>query len=213
MVTTTDDRIMKIYSILKGMMPKYGKNFSFPESTDPRKTYAWRYLSCFARNLEELEISEDHLELVIEAILQHAKTRKLLKRGIGVLIKKDILQLCIKKLEVEERLTSGRIGTIKRSHMFLMDQIKQVGDPVRVLASRRGVNTYSNMTCWFEQGLLSLEYIAVSKSCRRTFRYLEDGERGLFPSPRELLKLKLKILSADGATEVKSVLGGDLFEE
>jgi len=209
----TDDKIYKIYNVLKIMMPKHGLNFSFAEHTDPRKTYVWRYLSCFAKNLEDLNISDEYLVQIIEAMLQYAKTRKLLKRGIGMFIKQDILQLCIKKLESEERLTNGRINIIKRSHDFLIDQIKQVGDPIRVLASRRGKNTYANMTCWFEQGLLSLEYIAVSKSCRKTFRYLGNNEKELFPSSKELLKLKLKILSADGATEVKNVLGGDLFED
>jgi hypothetical protein len=205
-----DDRITKIYNIIRRIAPKYGISFSFPENTDPQKTYAWRYLTCFARNLESLNITDEYLSQIIEAMFQYAKTRKLLKRGIGIFIKQDILQLCIKKLEAEEHLLHNRICTIKRSHDFLLNQ---VGDPVRVLASRRGVNTYANMTCWFEQGLLSLEYIAVSKSCRNTFRYLEAGERGLFPPPLELLKLKLKILAADDALEVRHVLGGDLFED
>jgi len=212
MISTEIDRIHYIYQILHRLMPKYGRNFSLPQNTDPQKTYAWRYLTCFAKKLDEYEIDDDHLSLIIEEMLRYAKTRGLLKRGIAILIKQDILMLCIKKLEREEKITEAKTNAIKRSHLFLMDQTKYINDPRYILSFRRNYNSYVNMTCWFEQGLLSPEYIAISKACKETLSRLESSESELFPSPKELLKLKFKVLSGD-TTELKNILGDDLLEE
>lgn len=212
-ITDRDTRILNVYQIFRRVISKYGKNFSLPEHTDPKKTYSWRYLSHFVDKLDALDIDDRYVSVVIEAILQHAKTKGLLNRGVAVLLKQDILELCLKKLEKDQQVDNNRLMTIKKSHDFLLKQLRQEGDPIRILSSKRNQGAYANMTCWFEQGLLSVEYIAVSKQCRRTFRYLQPSELELYPEPRELLKLKLKILSMDTASELKQVLGDDLFEE
>jgi hypothetical protein len=194
-------------------MHKYGKIVNLPEKTDPKKTYSWRYLSNFVDRMNELHVDSKHMSVVLEAILIHAKERNLLSRGFAVLSKVDIIQLVVKKLEKDCQSEHNKVENIKRNHEFLLKQMNGYS-LFDILASRRRLNSYTNMTCWYEQGSISLDYIIASRTCRKVIGMLKQSEQSRYPNVMSLMKMRYKLLANERVVrELIQILGDDLFTD
>lgn len=206
-----DQKIINVYNILRNKIHKYGKNISLPKNTDPQKTYGWRYLSGFVDRMEELELNDDCIPTVIDALLIHAKNHRLLNRGFAVLNKLDILDLIIKNIEKENKSDKSIINTVMNSFQFVKSKVEI--DIISTLLNRRRPDLYANMTLWMQQNHININYVAISKSCRKALGMIKGSERELYPPIIKLMKIRIAILSNKENLELlKNVLGNDLFE-
>lgn len=196
MIMEKDTRINRVYNILRGKMKGYGRNVSLPINTDPKKTYSWRYLSNFVDRLDKESIPDEYIPDVIDAILRHAKRNKLLGRGFAVLNKIDIMPLVVNKLHNDEKVKKIKEENILQTSRFLLEKRQNTSKSLlELLTERRHCDAYTNMTCWYDQGLLKVEYIALSRACRKAMIQMKPNERTIFPGTLELMKLRLLLLS------------------
>ena len=208
-VHINDDEVYETYHILRNEMKKYGRSVALPEKTDHKKTYSWRYLYNFTHKMKIMNIDDKYVPMVIEALLTHAKGHKLLDRGFEILSKVDIIELIIKKLEKECQADTSILYTINSTKKFLENH----DDLVTTLKSRRCAKAYTNMTCWFQQGFISLNYITLSRACRKVMAIMDESERSLYPNALMLMKKRLQLLHNDMQHEIKQAMAGDLFRE
>ena len=98
-VEKKQQRTVRVFKIFRKQMKRYGKFVSFPKNTDPTKTYSWRYLTKFIDDFDTIGLDDGELPSVIEAVVQDAKKRGLLRCGISILNKVDLLAVCHNKFE------------------------------------------------------------------------------------------------------------------
>lgn len=214
---TKEERIIKIYLLLKRELRRYKKSISLPKKTDPTKTYSWRYLERFLDRVETSGFNDDDMPIIIEAIVNYAYENRLLNRGIAILDQKNILEVVSAKLEKEAKEENDITRTITTSRSFVRKQLPQNSSPeqVRILLAQRPNRTaYTNITRWFKSNQISIGYIAVSRECKKALGTLPNHELELFPQPRELMRMRLQLISNPNiVTKLKTVLGNDLVED
>lgn len=210
-----DIRINRVYNILRGKMKNYGRNVQLPNNTDPKKTYSWRYLDSFLKKVEQLSIPDDYIPDVLDVLLVHAKRHKLLNRGFAILNKVDIGELVLQRFERDEDWRLGKERRIFSSHEFLLkQQLNSNKNMIEVLSHKRASNAYMNMTCWYEQGFLSIEYVAISKTCKKVLCTMKLNERAIYPGTMSIMKQKLLILSDQRLSEkLQTLMNSDLTTE
>lgn len=210
---TQDERVLKAYAIFKRTMRRYGKEVSFPNKTEPKKTYNWRYLTKFLEKFDELQMDDRYMPRIIHAIVHHAKSHHLLERGIAMLNRNDILKLSISQLERDLLQEKESIRLIRQSYDYVMSQ-STGGKLSDLLKTRINKNAYTNLTRWYKASLVSLGYIAVSRSCRKALSSLDDNEARAFPSFEELLRIRLLYVhNPNIVTNLREFMGADLFDE
>jgi hypothetical protein len=210
------DRVFELYQLFRQAMQRHGKMISFPKKTDPTKTYSWRYLVNFLEKVDELELGDEILPRIVDAVVAHAKQHDLLHRGIAVLDQKNLFDVCYAKFERDARSEDNLITEIRKSYDFIRKQQKQCPDRsvTQLLSQRSSARAYANIVSWHKAGYITLGYIAVSKACRRALVELQTHELTLLPAPRELLKLKIRlIMDKEIAAELRTFMGNDLFQE
>lgn len=211
--TLDDQRVDRVFRLLRRSMGRHGRNVGFPNNTDPRKTYSWRYLQNFVERMDVMGLDETVYQPMIDAIVKYAHDHKLLSRGVAVLAKQEILDLCRAKLETEVEERVAILRNVSGSHEFLLEKAKG-SNILDVLIKRPNRYAYSNIIGWLDAGSLSLAYIAVSKTCRRAMRSLQPDELNRLPSRTELHKMRLMLISDSMLLpELRRLLGNDLFEE
>ncbi len=211
------DKVLNIYKLFRNAMREQGQFVAFPKNVDPRKTYAWRYLVAFVRKLEEEQINEDLIPCIIKAIVENAKMKRILSRGLSILSQNDLLKIGLAKLERETQDEARKIKNIIKTHEFLISQLNgngEIKNRVDLLSYRPNKRSYANVTRWFQAGQLNLDYIALSKSCQRAIRKLELFELQLFPKFKDHLIIRWAYLTNDAIhQQIKTILGHDLIEE
>lgn len=214
-VASKEERVLEAYSILRREMSRYKKLVAFPKNTDPKKTYAWRYLVQFIDRVDSLELGEKDLDLIIPAVVCQAHKSGLLHRGIAILDQKDLLSSCQTKLEYEAKGERTAIESIKRSKSFVWRYAREKGLSVcDALAYRASRQAYANITSWYETNQISASYLAVSGCCKRAFGTLSLSELKLFPTAKNLLKIRLSLTGReDLLVQLRTILADDLYED
>lgn len=211
---TKDERVIQVYDLIKKELKRRGRNISFPKTADPRKTYTWRYIENFVGHLDELGL-DDCVGMVVSAVVAQADEQKMLHRGVAILDHKDLLSACRVKLERELANEDNVLRAIQQSHFYLQKQATLAGTtPALVLTQKDNRFGYTNITAWYKSNFISLNYLVISRTCRKALGTLPKHELNLFPSSKELLRLRLQMLSNQPImTQLRTILGGDIFEE
>jgi hypothetical protein len=195
-------------------MKKHGQRISLSVKTDPRKTYNWRFLSHFLDEIEKYEMNEHMVQRAIEALIGDAKNHRMLHRGMAILNNPNLIHICVAKLEREIREEREKVDRIDRTHSFIQEKCAEAIDTVGILLSKDNPLAYSNMTRWYQTGKIDIGYIALSKTCMRALGKMDKVERMCYPTPRQLLQMRLMYLSDDVVhMKLKNTLKNDLIEE
>ena len=110
-----EERVIQAYGFLKRALRRYRRSVSLPTNTDPTKTYSWRYLDRFIDRFTQLGLDDEALEVVIDAIVEHAHKNGCLCRGIAVLDQKNIINIVLAKLESDIKSEENITRTIEES--------------------------------------------------------------------------------------------------
>jgi len=213
-IAVKSQRIIKAYKILQSIMGQYGKKISFPNNTDPRKTYSWRYLSKFIDRYDQLELGDQVMTDVLGAMVTEAHNKKYIGCGVSLLNKVDIITVYHKTLETEIDIMKKQLANIKKSFDFLDQKEKELKqDKCTLLANRPHKKSYTFLTRWYDSGFLSIEYIMVSKSCRQVLKNLGKDERLIFPKFGDLMKIYLKLTREEIKEQICKILGNDFHKE
>lgn len=191
-VELTDNDVMLIYRWFQSAMYKAGRNIRMPEGTDPSKTYQYRWIKKFAdRTVNEWHLDMRTTKLLVESLVAYGKRNKLLNQGAGLLNSNMAVDLCVQTLETSINKSSTILLSLISSKMYL-ERSKLMS--IEQLASSRRVGGYSNIFCAYDSGMLSLEYIALSRVCSNALNLINEVERSNFPSNRALFGIRARLL-------------------
>lgn len=181
----------------------------FPKNTDPKKTYLYKDLNRFCESVvDALNLDKWDTHQIIKIIVRHAKNRKILIRGSKILLIKDLLDICTKELESINKAKIDTIESLKNAKKYL-DFNKL--NSTRALSSSNSIGGLSNLFQLVQSGVISVHYLALSKTAIKAYNMIPQSERSQLPSESRLVLLRTELLLSDKNKKIQEILGDDLY--
>lgn len=205
------DEVTTIYECYRRAMASVGYNIQLPSDTDPTKTYAFRAINKFIVQTKQWNLSHEITRALVREVVLYGKKKGLLKKGTALLNMKSVLQICHDYLTKQLANENALIVDVLRMKKFV-DKNLINNNLMETLNFRTKKDGYSNLVQWYNSGDLTLSFIAISISCRKTLNLLPLDERILFPSDEKLLRYRIKILK-DNSIKAKlaNIMNDDLL--
>jgi len=185
----------------KNEMRKVGKGFKFAKAKDITKTYHYRWFCSFLDKCYRNGFNSDSVKEVVRAVVLYAKEYGLLNKGVALLSRSDIVDICIKNMEKEVQDTDDHLSLI-RSAVEIID----VDDPVRMLTKKQHRHGSPNIIALRDNGKLPDFFIAISKSCMKAVADLKCDD---LPTVREYFITRMKMKTKFGDEVLGEVMGGE----
>lgn len=197
-----------IYQWYQNAMAGVGRKIVMPANTNPEKTYQYRAVCRFAKQVEEWKLSEHSTRALIRAIIQYGKRKNLLSKGTQLLNMKSVLNICHDMLKEEIARNNRFIKELESSKKLINGH----SDIVGLLVTKEQKNGYTNIARWYRAGDLTLGFISLSMNCRQAISLLPYDEREEFPSDTQLLRNRIAFLAdPELRTRIHQVMGDDLI--
>lgn len=187
-----NERTNKVWNWCCAAFTANGKILRFPANTKPDKTYTWRYATRLAEKLEEWDFDDNTSIKFIDTAVTVAKEHRLIHNGLQSLLTPRILELCYKRLQIEERRQRDTIRLIQNTKQLLLSH--GATDPY-VLLQKPSIFSYCLLTKLYQEGSIPDIYLAFSMSCFRALAVLaktSPKERAAFPTRADLFILSEK---------------------
>lgn len=166
-------QIWSLWEICQQAYLRHGRKLSFPAHTDPEKTYQWRYLNALALKFDEWNFDNQTIEKFIDIAVRHTKQVGILHKGLSALHQRNLLELCYETLLQEESSSNQLLDSLKLCKRWLTEQVDG-RDPVKILLKRQTVDASPNLVVWYQANKITELFIALSKSCYKSLRILEN---------------------------------------
>lgn len=212
MTKIADDRIWEIWEWCSGIYLQNGIRIDFPKHTDPRKTYQWRYLEKIASKFEEWDFDPSTSKRFIEVAVAKSKSNGTLRKGLAALHQKNMIEICLAEIDYQAENDKQLLSNITRSKRWL-DQKTAGKNVVNMLLRRPEKDAFLNITSWYQSKKLTDIFIALSKSCYRSLRKIQETDKiesKMLPSMGQLYNVRKQFVK-DKATvaAAKNILGED----
>jgi hypothetical protein len=200
-----------IYKWFQRAMSNAGRKISLPTNTPPEKTYQYRAVAKFAKQVDEWGLSEPVTCALVNAVVRYGKQQDLLNKGASLLNMKSVLKICHDLLREEITQNEVLIESLRYSKNFLQKSVAG-GNTTDCLVTKEKRGGFTNFTRWYRSGDLSSSFISLSKSCRKALNLLPFDERGEFPLDNALLKNRIRLLSDRELYKIiKEIMSDDLM--
>lgn len=204
----SDTQIMTIWQWCSAAYLQHGFKIKFPTSTDPRKTYQWRFVRSIAEKFVEWEFDEATAKKFIKIAVGQAKVRGVLKKGLAALHQSNMLNICYDILTNEKNEYDSILSTLEKMKEWFDRNVGIL--PIKKLLERQS-GALPNIIIWYQGSQLSDHFLALSKSCHKAVMSLQHDqmEARLLPSPTSLYLLKAEFLADSNNASVTSRIFGD----
>ena len=192
-----------IYHIYRKCLAK--RHIKLKKAPNPSKTYAWRALSRFMKQIGNCsnEVVVQLLDEIIDFVIVNNKGRGIL----AALHNKELIIHCCNRLKEKERHCSMVIQKLERSVAFVAAQY-QVGEHLEL---RHGLRTWPNIVAWYKSNHIFDIFLALSQKANCVMRELPQEDRIELPSMMEINSIRISWLSHPRRrNQCKSILGEDL---
>lgn len=201
-----DDRIQLIYSWWKtSMLAIANRNISWPRSSDHSKTYMYMWFKKFAEWVEQNNLDDDTASKIVSALVKYAKKKGVLNKGASILGHKRIYEIALREIEDIENKKELELDSWKKI-INELDSLRKEIPLYDFLIKKRGIGELPNIVLLFKSGVLTTQFLAISKTCRRAINSLDKEIRELLPSNIDLMRIQLKIKFDDNKKELASSL-------
>lgn len=208
----SDDKIYEIWNLCVEVYLQYGRKLSFPDKTDPRKTYQWRYARALAIKFNEWEFDQETAKSFVQIAVSYAKAGNRLNKGLAALHQGNLLQICYDRLQKEHNNTEQTASSLKTIKSWVDDKVKE-GDAVTIFLKRKTPDSFCNLVIWVQASKISPLYLSLSRSCSKALAKLskqDPFQRGLLPPATTLYKLRSQFLDNSENREMsKAILKND----
>lgn len=189
--------IIKLYKILTG------RNV-IPQGTDPKRTYQYRYAAKFLKNMEG--VSKETIQKIIYYAIEYAKEsdkESVWTRGLWILTKSNIIDIAYKKAKEEDNRRNLDLDKVKRSKNFAHEHNYKFSESMED-------GGFPNIVIWYDNGKISLTYLAMSESCKNALLKLDDVDRRMLPDKKEIIKRRVKcLIDKDYKKQLMDIIGSD----
>lgn len=207
---TSDEEIQKVWNWCYAEFVAAGFKIDFPKNTDKRKTYQWRYAAKLVEKLDEWEFDEATSKVFIKSVVQYSKKNKLIHKGMSAFFQNNMLQICYNNLKDMKKDNNAELASVISSKKFL--DAKLDNKPAEIVLLEKG-RIFTNVVEWYENGKLSILFLALSKSCTKALFKLKETDltqRRLIPSTAELLLIRDSLSdNSDLVKQLSMILGND----
>lgn len=184
-------------------------NLTFPEGTDPQRTYQWRYLKCLEGKLHKWRMDEIKTRQFIDVVAAYAKERGLHRKGLAVFMQGNILDVCHQKLlsmKVKE-------STLVQKLQATADFLAKYPDQINAMLARPQYGSWMNLTDWYRSSKIDETYLAISRSCTTALSRIskiDAAERAVLPDAVHLYRVRAsKLRDAAFVLTARNILGDD----
>lgn len=207
----TDEEILKVWQMCTTTYLQYGIKIKFPENTDKKKTYQWRYVKAITKKFKDWEFDNDTAQQFIDIAVSYARQRKIHQKGLAALHQSDLLDRCYKVLTNKNKQRLSIAASLQDMKKWFDSQ---VGDNVKIdtLLYRKNKRSFPNIILWKQSNKISDLFISLSKSCCRAVNRLQNDEidRRMLPSTTDLYLIRIDFLSEqNNVTFARKLFGSD----
>lgn len=197
--------VLEIAVTFKREMNKIGKGYSFVKTRDITKTYHYRYFSSFLDKCYKNDFTFDECKEIIKELIAYAKENGLLHKGVSLISRSDIIEICIKRIEKEIREIEISVDMLKENIM----ELNKIDDLTSYLCKKKNRHGSVNMVILRNNGKLTDSIISISKSCMRAYLNLDKSDKIDMPTLKEYVLLKNKIVNKIGRESISEIMGDD----
>lgn len=205
----SDTQIMTIWEWCSDAYLQHGFKIRFPSTTDPKKTYQWRFVKAIAEKFVEWQFDQETAKKFIKIAVGQAKVRGVLKKGLAALHQSNMLKICYDILTNEQNEYSHILKSLESMKMWF--DARMGNNPLGKLLERQA-GALPNIIIWYQGSQLSDHFITLSKSCHKALMRLQHDqmESRLLPTPTSLYLLKAEFLAdANNLKETSRIFGDD----
>lgn len=197
-----EQKVKEIIQLYKEMT---GRNV-IPKNTDPTRTYQWRYVIKFLKNMENVpwEITKK----VARYAIQYAKENKgntVWSRGLWVLTKSNIIDIAYNRCQKQNESIASIFRRLQQSYDFAKDHNFNL--------AARPPGGLPNIVAWFEKKKINIAYLALSESCRKAMKKLDSIDKHLLPSQSEIVETRIKLMiNKEYDNKTRQILQNDYIQ-
>lgn len=181
------------------------RNVSWPRASDHTKTYMYMWFKKFAEWIEQNNLDNDTASKIVSALVRYAKKKGVLNKGASILGHKRIYEIALREIEDIENKKELELDSWKRI-INELDNLRGEVPLYDYLIKKRGIGELPNIVLLFKSGVLTTQFLAISRACRKALNSLDKEIRELLPSNIDLMRLQLKIKFDDDKKELASSL-------
>lgn len=193
MGSCTEDKVQTVWDWCSDAYLRHGRKLTYPANTDIHKTYQWRYVKAIAQKFDTWGFDDSTSRKFIDIAVGYAKQRGTLHKGLAVLHRNDMLEICYNILQKQADKNTQNMNT-------LIDMKKwfdsQTNNDYKVLLQRITPKAFPNIIIWYRANKISELFMACSKDCMRALAELQktnQDEYRLLPTLEQLFLLRMKI--------------------
>lgn len=205
----TPERVQAVLGWCSQAYLRHGHALKFPERTDPKKTYNWRYLTAIAKKFDEWEFDDATAEKFVNIAVDYAAERKLASKGLAVLHQANLLAECYKRLKLAADDSNHYLAALEADVAWLR---RNDLCTVSKLLRRKNLDSYSALTDAYLRGKLSDITFALSKACYFAsieLSKIDPVEHRMLPKYTDLYLLRKKFCKEHDVVRAKEILGND----
>jgi hypothetical protein len=204
-VEITCKDVLEVAVTFKNEMLKIGKGFSFAKARDITKTYHYRWFNSFLKKCYDNGMNLEESKEVIKSIISYAKEKGIINKGVSLISRSDIIEICMKRMEDDLKQSENSIAVIKR----LVNGLNEIDDLTNHLCKKKNRHGSTNMMIMKSNGKLTDATICLSKSCMKAFLFLKDEDKEGLLTLREYVLLKHKVINKIGYDVLFDIFGDD----
>jgi hypothetical protein len=191
--------VLEVALVFKKEMQKIGKDFKFSKSSDVTNTYQYRWFKSFLeRCVTNHGLNLNESKEVIKCVVHYVNRHGFIKNGVSILSRKDIIDIACKKFESDISEYDNLIKDIEKCTSVICD------DFYEFLIKKPRRNGNPNILILYNNGSISKSFIALSKSCIKAYRAIDNSE---LPPLLDIIKIRMRLMKKIGIDKIKEIMG------
>jgi len=209
-----DKRIWKVWNWCLDSYLRHNIRLSFPDNTDPQKTYQWRYCRSLAEKIDGWEFDDETAIRFIDLTLKHVKSSgpSALRKGMAIFHQKNMLEIVYKRLQKENQGDAQSIDSLADTNKWLLRMVDG-DDTIGFLMRRKSPDALCNLAMWHQANKIPSLYIALSKSCSKALARLKKSgsdDCNFLPKATQLYLIRANFQEdTKSLKEARKILGED----
>lgn len=198
--------VLEIAVTFKREMRKAGKGFNFAKARDITNTYHYRWFNSFLDKCYGNDMNLEETKEVIKSVIVYAKEKRILDKGVSLISRSDIIEICLKRVEDDLKQTENSIAVIEKK----FNELKKIDNLVRHLGRKLNRHGSVNFIIMRDNGKLTDSVTCLSKSCMQAYKSLSREDKNSLPAIREYILLNSRITNKIDIESLRDIFGDDL---
>lgn len=207
MIVNKEDRVFSIYQWYLSILGKPKKT----KCLDFNKSYTYRAVAKFVDLVDkDLKLSDRPIKMLIAFAVKYANNNHLMNKGASLLTNPAVFEFATNQLINYAKEERNLLLSLIKTKDILMNN--ETYDHIE-LSYPITYGGYSKLVYYYSIKSISIEFLALSKICRKTMKILDASDLSQLPNLIELEKIRVKLtVDKDIVADIQNILGSDLIK-